>query len=242
MSYESILQEFRAVAIAAYPHEACSLVYVFKGKPRLHVCENVASDTLNDFEIHPNDYFDAECNGEVVGIIHSHPNQSSKPSNVDLISHKSSGLTWWILGLQTLDLSSDMDITVLAAEGELPLVGRSFTHGLVDCFTLIRDYYRQMSGIILPDFVRQDEWWAKGENLYIDNYESAGFYKLPSTEAIKIGDVLLMNIASDTVNHGAIYVGNNNILHHLYHRISCKEVYTGYYHDRTVLKLRFKGN
>lgn len=239
MTYDDVLLGFERVAQAAYPEEACALIYIFKGRAKLHVCHNLAPNRYSDFVIGPEDYFEAEEMGEVVGVVHSHPDGTHEFSEADRIAHANSELAWWVVSINP---GKPHAWSHLPAVGKLPLIGRIFKHGVVDCFTLIRDYYKQVRSVRLPDFDRVDEWWNKGYNLYVDNYEKAGFRKLAESEHIQVGDVLLMNIASDTINHGAIYIGNNEIMHHLYGRISCKEVYTGYYRDRTGLRLRFESN
>lgn len=238
MDYTRVIAEFTDAARREFPREACGLVVVLRGRPRLVLCANRAADPVADFEIDPQDYADAELQGDVVGVIHSHPGGTAQPSGMDLTSHAASGLTWWIVGLAERDAEPDL-VELPAAEARLPLKGRQFLHGVVDCFTLIRDWYWQERGIRLPDFAREDNWWDKGQDLYVENYASAGFVALADGAEIQPGDILLMNIGSNKANHGAVYIGNNTILHHLHGRLSCQEVYTGFYRDRTRLKLRY---
>ncbi len=42
----------------------------------------------------------------------------------------------------------------------------------------------------MPDFHRGDDWWRNGQNLYLDNLEATGFYRVALTAA-QPGDVLL---------------------------------------------------
>ena len=238
MDYSRVIAEFVDAARREYPREACGLVLVQRGRARLQLCGNRASDPVSDFEIDPQDYADAEMLGDIVGVIHSHPGGTAQPSGMDLASHKATGLTWWIVGLA--DANAPPQLLELPAVDFLPLKGRQFIHGVTDCFTLIRDWYRQERNIRLPDFHRDDNWWEKGQDLYVENYASAGFVALDDGEGIQPGDILLMNIGSSKANHGAVYIGNNAILHHLHGRLSCQEVYTGFYRERTRLKLRYQ--
>lgn len=57
---------------------------------------------------------------------------------------------------------------------------------------------------------------------------------------LQYGDFILMQIESNTVNHAAIYIGNGEILHHLYGRLSMRGVYGSYWLDRTRRTLRHK--
>jgi len=108
---------------------------------------------------------------------------------------------------------------------------------VLDCYSLIRDWYRQERGIDLPDFTRFDEWWRRGENLYLDNFSGAGFHEVESSD-MNPGDVLLMQVASPVPNHAAIYLGDGLILHHLQGRLSSRDVYGGYWQKITTHTLR----
>lgn len=238
MDYSGVIEEFTAVARREYPREACGLVAVFRGRARLVICQNRAREPDNDFLISPQDYVDAELQGDVVGVIHSHPGASAAPSGMDQASHAASGLTWWIVGLSGPDDPAP-DVVTMPAADALPLIGRQFVHGAVDCFTLIADWYWRERGVRLPDIERPDDWWHKGMNLYVDSYSAAGFVALPDGAGTLPGDIMVMNIGSSVANHGAILINDNVILHHLHGRLSCQEVYTGYYRDRTRLKLRY---
>jgi len=90
--------------------------------------------------------------------------------------------------------------------------GRPFLHGVFDCYTLVRDYYRKEFNIILPTNIQRTwEWWQSGENLYVEN---AKFYDFEEVQTLQKHDLIVMNLMSPVPNHGAIYLGDNKILHH----------------------------
>lgn len=236
MDFTQVITDFTTHARLRAPEEACGLVYLFKGRPRLCLVRNSAADPLNDFAIAPASYALAEAMGEVIGVIHSHPGQTGDPSLLDRSSHAASGLQWWIIGL--LD-DGTVDVCHMPAVGQMQLTGRSFVHGVTDCYTLIRDWYRQERGIDLPDFERADDWWLKGLDLYIAGFPQAGFTAVD--EAPAAGDVLLMNIGASVCNHAAVFIGGDKILHHLHGRLSSYDLYSGFYRDRTRHVLRYTG-
>jgi cell wall-associated NlpC family hydrolase len=143
-------------------------------------------------------------------------------------------MAWWIVGLKG-GVSTWHE---MPAAGEMPLEGRVFVHGAIDCYTLIRDYYRQELGITLMDFHRKDDWWHSGENLYVENFTKAGFVEVDTPSN---GDVILMAIGSPTPCHGAIWLDGDVLLHHLYGRLSCREVYGAAYRERTTHFLTYNG-
>lgn len=105
-----------------------------------------------------------------------------------------------------------------------PFVGRPFLHGMFDCFTLLKDYYKRNFNILLPQNLQRNwEWWTQGENLYVDN---AAKYNFEVVKDIKKHDIILMKFNSQVPNHGAIYLGNNKILHHMAGKFSTIEELT----------------
>ena len=102
-----------------------------------------------------------------------------------------------------------------------PYVGRSFDHGKVDCYDLLRSTYKDWFDITLTNYARPDNWWEAGQNLYMENFEAEGFevVDVPLRRA-RPADVFLMAIRAPVANHCAIYLGDNKILHHPYGKLS----------------------
>lgn len=108
--------------------------------------------------------------------------------------------------------------------------GRPFIHGLFDCYTLVRDYYKRKFNIFLPTNIQREwEWWNKGENLYLENAKDCSFEEVSD---IKKHDVLLMKINSPVPNHAAIYLGDGRILHHMAGRFSTVQELTFSYKQK----------
>ncbi|WP_255364477.1 C40 family peptidase [Luteibacter sp. UNC138MFCol5.1] len=119
---------------------------------------------------------------------------------------------------------------------EAPLVGRTWAHGVLDCWALCRDWYARERGVLLPDPPRADGWWDDGaSDLYGDDaMREAGFRRIDLRD-ITEGDLILMQIRSKNLvpNHAAIYLGDSLILHHLDGRLSSRDVYGGYWQEVT---------
>lgn len=218
-----------------YPRESCGLVVNVQGKERYFACRNIA-ERAEDFILDPEDYAKAEDLGDIMAVVHSHPDVSANPSQADRVSCEASGLPWLIVAYP-------VGLWVeLRPEGyTAPLIGRQFSHGVLDCYTLVRDWYKLERGVELLDFERRDEWWNKGQDLYIENFAKTGFVSLPDGAPIEPGDVIFMQIRSNVVNHAAIYLGNDQIIHHLQNRLSCRDIYGGFWRKNTRLVVRFKG-
>lgn len=231
--------EFTEYAKNHYPREACALAVIVKGKLKLFKCENLSSNN-DQFRMSSNDWIKAEELGEIVGLLHSHPDTSSEPSEADRVACESTNIPWYILSLV-----DDSWTTLKPKRFTPPLYGRTFYHGIIDCYSLVRDWYKLERGIELKNFVRDDQWWESGQNLYVDNFRLAGFYEVPRINGdldfsnVLIGDVLLMQIQSNVSNHAAIYLGDGLIAHHLYGRLSSRDIFGGIYQKHTSHILRF---
>ena len=225
---EQILQH----AQAEQPKECCGVVCVVKGRRRYFPCRNLAATPDEHFVMDPLDYAEAEDQGEVVAVIHSHPVSNPKPSEADLVACEKTGVPWHIIN----PLTEEWGYCEPSGH-QLPYVGRQFAFGVVDCYTLVRDWYAREYGIQLRDYDRRDKFWEHGENLYMDNFANEGFSEIPVAD-VQPGDLILMNVCSLVPNHAAIYLGDQLILHHVQQRLSSRDVYGGYYWKNTACALR----
>lgn len=105
---------------------------------------------------------------------------------------------------------------------------RVYIYGMLDCYTLIREYFRDKHDVWIPANIdRMFGWWMTGKNLYVDMYKPYGFVQV--LDKIKIDDVLLFQFENGMPSHSAIYTGNGMMLHHMIGRFSCIEPFDGIY-------------
>jgi cell wall-associated NlpC family hydrolase len=99
--------------------------------------------------------------------------------------------------------------------------------GVLDCYTLLQDFYRRDLSITLPDFDR--EGFKAGEPLYRRHMQEAGFELVADgccleERLLQRGDVLLLRVQSQDVdNHVAVYLGDGHMLHHLHGQLSRRD-------------------
>lgn len=214
------LKSFQEHALQVYPNEAVGFVINDEFVP----VSNTADDPLTTFRVDPNDHFKCANLGEIQALLHTHPYDKFNapkwppewPTTVDMEGWLQGTIPWGIAategeGLTQLVWLDDTDIQ--------PLEGREFIHGINDCYSLIRDWFRVNKQVTIPNFARGMEWWYSGRNLYDENFEAVGFVPIPLEQAT-IGDCVMMKTASKVTNHAAVIVGNNEILHHLFNRLS----------------------
>jgi proteasome lid subunit RPN8/RPN11 len=233
---EALLPTIYAHANEAIPREACGVILSTGEQWEYRRCRNVAADT-DQFEIDAQDLAAAEDAGEVACIVHSHPYVSPEPSQADLVCCNAGTLPWLIVNAPVGGyryLQPDASFT-------LPLLGRRWAYGVLDCYSLVRDYYRQELGLTLNDYPRNGHWWERGESVFVDHFAAEGFVRVYETP--RAHDVLLMQIEADVPNHvGVMLPGTGSkFLHHLLDHLSCDQVYGGYWEKHTIMVLRHGG-
>lgn len=232
----ALRDEILAHAELCAPAECCGLLVQFNGEswPRYVPATNVRTGLPDQFEIDPLTWCQCQDAGEILAVVHSHPNASARPSMADHVGCEASGLPWLIMSWPSGTLCE-----TVPTGWQAPLEGREFAFALLDCYTLIQDWYSRSWGLVLPHFDREDGFWERKQlpdgstrapqPLYRQGLDAAGFDLVadgicPRLEDLQVGDVLLMRVASPEVeNHGAIYLGNGYMLHHLYGQLSRRE-------------------
>ncbi|EIZ5887533.1 phage tail protein, partial [Salmonella enterica] len=149
------------------PAESCGLVVRTAHGEQYLPCENLSAEPTIYFRISPEDYLNARNRGDIVALVHSHPGGLPFLSSGDRTLQLQTALAWWLV----------CDERVYKFRCVPHLTGRKFAHGVTDCYTLFRDAYH-LAGMDMPDFHREDDWWNKGKNLYLDNLEATGFYRV----------------------------------------------------------------
>ena len=82
-----------------YPKEGCGVFAVIKGTLKWFPCKNVATDE-NDFVIDSDQYIRIAQKGDIVAVIHSHPDAGCEPSEADIKYCNATGIRYYILATQ----------------------------------------------------------------------------------------------------------------------------------------------
>lgn len=218
-----------------YPAECCGVVTQKSRVQRYHRIKNVHDDPENHFLMDADEYTEIEDGDhEIIAIVHSHTGDGATtlPSAHDTCMCDEMGVTWVIVSLPEGDMR-------MVEPATRPLIGRPWSLGSYDCWGLIMAWHKEQ-GVLLNDFRKPYEWWKPeyGENLYQENYLKEGF--IPTGKEPELGDMIIMQLQAPVWNHAGIYLGNNQILHHAFGKLSRSDIYSGWYQDHTVMICRHK--
>lgn len=220
------LAKIKEQARNRYPQEA---VWVITSKGMAIELENVAEDPINDFAVDQAKFWSYEPKA----LVHSHTIQRGHmgnrdnfvdpraPSGLDMQSQIAMDLPWGILAVDE-DTVTDL---LWFPDYDAELLGKPYISGVYDCYTLVQRYYYQNYGIKLYTVPYSPLWWETEPRLYIDNFKDAGFYEVRESE-LEVGDMILIRIFGDVATHSAVYLGNDQIMHHMGNRLSVIENYS----------------
>ena len=202
------------------PKESVGVLIVIKGKEQYYPCNNLSTYSQQCFILDPEDYVKADALGEITAIVHSHPVTPPSPSQADKVSCEQSGLKWHIVNPKT-----EMWGYCEPTGYKPPLIGRQWVWGVTDCWSLVRDYYRENKNIILRDWERPTtpEEFIKNP-MFEKCAADTGFAELKPDDKLQNGDLLFMSILANGLNHVAVFI-DGDVLHHLADRLSTKEPY-----------------
>jgi len=89
-------------ATECYPEECCGLVLDIDGKHEYWKCKNISKAYKEEsFVIDPIDWAEGEDQGEVLGIVHSHPDSLFEFSHTDKLSCKYNDLPFYLVDPKT---------------------------------------------------------------------------------------------------------------------------------------------
>ena len=216
------------------PKECVGLLLNIRGKEKYFPCRNLSMTAHQCFIIDPEDYVRADNIGEIKAIVHSHPVTPPFPSEADKLGCEQSKLPWHIVNPKTEQWGYYEPCGY-----KPPLKGRPWVWGVTDCWSLVRDFYKEEKGIELLDYERPVTPQEFNDVPLFERYaERTGFKELDPNETLKNGDILLMSIMYNTLNHVAIFL-DGDVLHHLTDRLSCKEPYSAWLQKCTGKRYRY---
>jgi proteasome lid subunit RPN8/RPN11 len=218
---DQVVKDFEKHVLSEYPREACGLVVNGRYVP----CKNIHEEPTKHFRISPQEMVLIQTEKPAEALLHSHPYKSTDvhrdgyrpeyPSATDIDHFNHWGMPWGIVSTDGGGLS---EFVWLDDQNRPPLYGRYFIWGVQDCFSLVRDWFKEVRGINLYNVPRSYGWWHNKDapQLFEEWFAKVGFKVIPSKEAT-IGDVALMRMgdrhSASVINHCGVIVNHNTLLH-----------------------------
>ena len=101
---QKTINAIMAHAATEYPRECCGVVAQKSRVERYFPCRNQANEPTEHFVLSPEDYAAAEDWGTVIAIVHSHPDATTQPSELDKAQCDLMAIPWHIVSWPEGDL------------------------------------------------------------------------------------------------------------------------------------------
>ena len=208
-------KEILKYLLSEYPNEGCGIILNKLGKLKWIPCKNISEFPDKQFKICPKEYVKATLQGDIHAIVHSHVKGSCKPSDADKNQSDYLQIPYIIYSIPE---GEKYEYT--PKYKEKPLLGREYEFNKQDCWTLVRDYYKQNFNIVLPMLEFEDYFYKKGINYFEDLIEPWGGVEVKSPQK---GDIIYFQIQSNIPNHCGVYLGQDKFIHARRKHLSCTD-------------------
>ena len=220
--FEGLRGAMETHARDAFPGEAFGAVFGSRDRPAYRPVDDVADNSRAGFRIEEAVLRRMEeIHGPLLAIVHTRSSTVARNRDVDRLLSIPSASEMRAqaslavpFGVVVCDRSRCIDRFWFGDQCPvLPPLGRPFRHGVTDCYSLIRDFYRKTRDVLLPDYPRDWNWWIQGLDLYRAGFEEAGFRPVDPADADQ-ADAVLFRMRSKVPNHAAVLLDGGWMLHH----------------------------
>lgn len=228
----SYIKDIENHARAEFPKEACGVLVKSDTSSQIIAIplRNEARFPELYFQIPTEDYLRYKLSGNLLAIYHSHPRGTKELSEADLKCSEELVVPSLVYSLSQDDYSYYEPKNYIT-----PLEGRMFVPLVFDCVSLVHDYFKQKYSLNYPMFPRKLEHINEGMDITESYCRNNGFSRIdkPVPNCV-IGMTLL---GGKFPNHLGVYLEKGIMLHQLVSRVSCREVYGGYWEKHTTVIL-----
>lgn len=214
--------------------EVCGLIISNSQKSMILKGVNEHQNKSHYFSMRPEVFLEVPDGWDVTATYHSHPYGVVNPSDADMTMCEMTDMPMHIVCA-----ANSAHMMIEPSGYQAPYLKRSYVFGVHDCYTLVRDWYSREFSIDLPRFDEEHRGFIKGEDVYVQNFEQAGFIQLKDMPVCH-GDVFLLQVGAQHVNHAVIWLKSGRILHHVVNRVSKEDHWTGYWVEHATHHLRHK--
>ena len=190
MGVENLYDELITYCQIKAPEEACGFIYFDGVSYSWEGVENIyEEDKSQFFAISSEQTQKAYKSGKLYAVFHSHTQTKESFTPTDVEIQKKTGVPWVLFNIH----GKPEAYWLKNEKKERPLYDRPYVWHVYDCYSFVKDFYEQEFGIVLNDYVREENFFDKGQELYLDNFEKEGFSEVALSE-IKYGDLILFKL------------------------------------------------
>lgn len=226
---DKLKQELKEYSISGKPEEVCGLFLKNVNNISFYKCKNISYHKKEHCILNPLDYVKASKLGKI--IAHFHSQDEKFPSLLDSINAFNHNI-------YSIIYSWKYDVFSILEPKLKEYLGLEYSSGENDCYSLVRNYFKNELNIELKDYNRKGKWWEYDPTMILDNFSEEGGIPI-SYGDIKKNDVIVFNL-DGVVCHFAIYLGGDFVLHHPYNDISVISELTENYKKRIAMVIRHK--
>lgn len=220
--------------------ECCGLIYKNPDSNLgIFRCGNASDIPKEHFFINPKEFVEASCLGDIIGIYHSHVEKENF-SFLDKTNANGHALIFVMYNIK-----NDFFKIYYPQSNNNTYINKAFQIGKVDCFSLVREYYKEEFDIEIPDYPRTEAQLEEYSNMFSKRFNEGNFSIIidgqitkDNFSKLKENDILIFRDKNEKESHMAIYLGGNTILHHRRNKLSCMEPFHQIYKDKTVFTVR----
>jgi len=234
---DKIKLEIKAHALSHKDEEVCGFICFNNFTKEVYPCSNFHSSKSKFFTISPLDYVHAAKSGEILGVYHSHINDNLEFSLSDRLNSSNHSIPFILY-----NVGADKFVEYIPDDYEIPYIGRNFSYGKSDCFTLVKDYYKKELGITIIDNFenRTEKWFEENSDTFLIGWKRDNPKFIEVIQPRK-HDILLFNYYRmiKAPHHLGIYLGNGTFLHHPRDKYSTIDLYSDSFIKKTFMILRY---
>lgn len=208
-------------------------------------CRNISSNPSNHFLLSNFEVDNLAKQGQIQAYYHSHPQDGSLHETDRIVSER--------LNLKSIVYKvKSGNFEEYTPQGiKVPYEGRPFLLGTIDCLALIIDFFKYEFNLDIHNIYhpfRNENWLENPEIIKEYNHKNNHILKdhLIDNGFVEVFDMkpydilLTSSYKIKCAVHLAIYLPNNQILHHPTKNLSIKEDLKEYYKKRVINQLRHK--
>lgn len=187
------------------------------------LCPNNAPNKKHNVLISGRDYLKAQKQGKIIAFFHSEP-EKEYLSPVDIQNKNAHNIIFILFCKKTNTFNIFYPELNNNNSNYSKYLNRFFKIGKSDCFTLIREFYKDELDIEIKDVGRKTWWYDESPKLIIEKARQENFELIFNIKKIKKYDILVFSYDSKVYpRHLGIFLGGDSFLHQPRNKKSCVE-------------------